>query len=219
VAAWLRGPGGRRGPPPAGQHAARTNGCPRAWCPHRPRADPSGRPGDGRRHAGADAHGGGLAPGALPGRANASTGRVLQQAARLSHRGPVLDPRSHAGHGRVRHGRHRGPQALGRHADQAGEPDRGSGRTGRGHQGPPRRRDLTAPPWTGSSTSTATSCRAWAMQATASSEPVAPGSRPFAKENGRPSGRPLRICEGKRQEIGAGSPPLAPLPCLHARRR
>ena len=71
-------------------------------------------PGHGRRDARADADGRGLAPGPVPRRADAAAGRVLQQAARLGDRRPVPDPRSDARHGRIRHGRHRGAEALGR---------------------------------------------------------------------------------------------------------
>ena len=82
--------------------------------PHRPGAHPARRAGHGRRDARADAHRAGLAPGPVPRRAHAATGRVLQQAARLGDRRPVPDPRPDAGHGRIGHGGDRGAQALGR---------------------------------------------------------------------------------------------------------
>ena len=58
----------------------------------------------------------GLAPGPLPRRAHAAAGRVLQQAARPDDRRHLPHPRPHAGHRRLRHGRHRGAQGLGRHS-------------------------------------------------------------------------------------------------------
>ena len=94
--------------------AARDDPTPRARRPDRPGADPSRRPGHGRRDARADADRRGLAPRAVPRRADAPAGRVLQQAARFGDRGSLPDPRPDAGHRRLRHGRHRGPQALGR---------------------------------------------------------------------------------------------------------
>ena len=59
-------------------------------------------------------------------------GRVLQQAAGLGDRRPVPDPRSDARDRRLGDGRDRGPQALGRDADQAHQPHRrAGGRRGR----------------------------------------------------------------------------------------
>ena len=133
------------------------------------RADPAGRPRHGRRDARADADRAGLAPRAVPRRADAPAGRVLQQAARLRDRGPVPDPRPDARDRRLGDGRDRGPQEVGRGPDQAGQPDRRArGRRGR-HRRPTRTSTSTARRWTARSTTRATSSRASATPATASS--------------------------------------------------
>ena len=144
VAARLRGARRRAGAEPQGHDPDRDDGRPRARRAHRPRADPARRPGHGRRDARADAHRPGLAPRPVPRRAHASTGRVLQQAARLGERRPVPDPRPDARDRRLGHRRDRGAQALGRGqpgADQAAQPDRRAGGRARRRRGAPGRRD------------------------------------------------------------------------------
>ena len=111
----------------------------------RPGAHPSRRTGHGRRDARADADRRGVAPGAVPRRADAATGRVLQQAARLRDGGPVPDPGSDARDGRLGHGRDRGAQEVGRRdprAHQAGQPDRGPRRSAHRERGASRRPHL-----------------------------------------------------------------------------
>ncbi len=138
-----------------------------------------------------DAHGGGLAPGPFPRRADAAAGRVLQQAARLGDRRPVPDPRPDARHRRLGLGRDRGAQDVGRRdagAHQAAQPDRRAGGRPRGQRQRIRTSTSTAQRWTGSSTRRATSCPDWATRATASS---ARARTADAIGISGPSGRPM----------------------------
>jgi hypothetical protein len=142
VAARLRSPGRRRGPPSLGDHAARDDGRRRTRRAHRPRADPAGWIGHGRRDARTHADGRGVAPGPVPRRAHSPSGRVLQQAAGLGDRRPVPDPGPDACHRRIGHRRDRGSEALGSDAYKAHQPDCRAGGGRRGHGRSPRRRDL-----------------------------------------------------------------------------
>src|SRR3954454_7676112 len=142
VAAGLRG-ARRRPDPPAGRpDPDRGHGRRGARRPDRPDPDPARGPRHGRRDAGADADRAGLAPWAVPGRADAAPRRVLQPAPGQRDGRPVPHLRPDARDRPLRLGCYRGPQAVGRGPDQARQPDRGPRGRGGGARRAPGRRDL-----------------------------------------------------------------------------